>query len=405
MEEIKEVQEMKDEVVVEKEEITEDKPTPKPVDPMLEAKTELAKQICGIYNQCYQSVSKVAEGKALKAKFEAVENNLRRFKRNQQAALDVLNDKVEKARLAYNEAKREFEKISLEELDPSKYDDLVAPKEAEFNMLRNFKDAKVKNIQSLTYLITQMSAREKKQIPSLVHAQSVFVMLNLFRLYLETGEINILNASEETKAYLEENVPKVVNNELITSNLTAETPVEDIVNYFYSISQHSVDKHAERSRSSKDFVFKSIDKICEELNLQVLFPTGDMDPAEYELTVKANQLKLMERALTGKIITNPDGTQSKLVSKNAKEQIVELMKGVSPFMSGVTGILTEEFINNLPFRTEALEQNWKDSTNNVSNLVFSKVESKDTFFTHMLTAWLLFSTCTVDHIPMMLLYM
>lgn len=405
MEEIKEIQEVKDEVVVEKEELTEDTPTPKPVDPMLEAKTELAKLICGIYNECYKSVSKVAEGKALKAKFEAVENNLRKFKRNQQAALDSLEERVQKAKLECNAAKREFEKMALEELDPNKYDDLVAPKEAEYNMLRNFKDAKVKNIQSLTYLITQMSAREKKQIPSLVHAQSIFVMLNLFRLYLETGEINILNASEETKAYLEENVPKVVNNEFIVSNLTAETPIEEIVEYFYGISQHTVDKHAERSRSSKEFVFKSITNICKELNLQVEFPTADMDPTEFELMVKANQLKLMERALTGKIITNPDGTKSKLVSKTAKEQIIELMKGVAPFMSGVTGILTEEFIEGLPFRRESIEQNWKDSTNNVSKLVFNKVESKDEFFTHMLTAWLLFSTCTVDHIPMMLLYM
>ena len=404
MEEIKEVvQEVKDEVAVDEAAAIEEVRNAIESEPIENSnKKELVKDICELYGLCYKFSEEQLQGRNLKEKFEQLEQNLRKYRNVQEAALEKIKARRDEVKRKYEKAAKEFENMSLEVMDPSKYDSDVAPLESEYLALENFCNNKQKQIQGVKHITTKLFAKDKTQIPSIIHAQSILmcvrILQKVYDIIKTNSEVDFSDAENHITI-----AKKILENPAIVGDITAESDIETIVSYFTNVAQHSVDKQASISRESKKISFNIIDKICTELGIVTLEPIEEVEEVEKELMIKANQLKALETVLRGTKVKNPDGTFCSLPDTKQKGLIIDAMKHASIFLSDVSNIMDEKFLEQLPFKHDSIVSSYKDTVEKLSKTVFG--EEVDTVFRRQLVAWVLYSTSVIDKIPLLLLYM
>ena len=403
--EIKDVQETKEEVAVDetatimneiKEAISQE-----PIeDP---SKKELIKDICELYGICYSFSKDQLQGKALKSKFEQLESNLRKYRNVQEAALDKIRAKKNDVKAKLDKVKREFEIASLDKLDPSRLEKEVLPLEDEYISIDNFCTQKQRQIQGIKHITTKLFAKDKNQIPSIIHAQAVLMCVRILQKVHELMTKENVTDFTDSDKYISLGY-KILQNHSIIGSITKDSSIDDIITYFMPVAQHSIDKQANISRESKDVTFKIIDKVCEELNIISLEPSDDsITGLERELMVKANQLKSLETVLRGTKVKNPDGTFSSTPTGSQKSTIMEAMKHASLFLSDASALIDENFIDQLPFRHDMIGSSYKDTVEKFSKTVFG--EDCDPVFRRQVVAWVLYSTSIVDKISLLTLYM
>lgn len=401
MKEIKEMQQTTEEVTVDTiEEVKQDIDKEPIEDP---AKKELLKDIIELYGSCYKfSENQLKDNKVLRSKFEQLEKNLRKYRSVQEGALEKVRAKRDELKVKFDKAVKEFENQAIETLDPTKYDSDVAPIENEYLNTVAFCESKLKHIQGVKHITTKLFARDKSQIPSMIHAQSILMCIRILENVHEMMTKQNVTDFSGAEDYIKIGA-RILNSPALIGDITADTDIEKIVEYFLPISQHTVDKQASVSRDSRDVSFKIIDKVCEELKINVLEPTEEMPEEEARLLVKANQLKSLDTVLRGTKVKNSDGTFSELPNKDQKAMIIEAMKQASIFLSDVSALMSEEFINQLPFKHDGIAVTYKDAVDKVSKAIFG--EECDPVFRRQAVAWILYSTSVIDKIPLLILYM
>lgn len=368
-----------------------------------EERKKLVESILAVYKYCFDFSKQFLVGQELKNKYETVEKTMRHYRKIQENKLELVKKKLVVAEEEYKKAVREFEQMSLEELDPSKYDDLVAPKETEYQSLVNISNHLISIIQNVRMLTSKIFAKEKSQAMSIVHAHAIYLTLKVISSYIKDGHVEI---NDET--FTNDIIPSL---EYIKSNYAdifedfnnATTTIDDIVDLLHPIAEHSADQEAARSRKSKDMAFSAINKICEEYGVEVIKPENNVEGNDYEADVlyAANQTKALVQLTKCKPVKNADGTYSKYPKSNTEvAHIITAINEAKFFLSGITTIMSEEFISKLPIRDDSIRNVYMRDVTRLSKVIFGK----DDTALNILTAHILMSLIIVDQIPTLMLY-
>lgn len=398
-----------------KEEVTTDTPTPVEEEkaPFVSKpeKEELSKLFVEVFSTCYEEIDKVLEGKALRTKFEQIENSLRKYRRKEEELIKVVETKADLAKIAYEEAAKKFEQQALEELDPTKYETDVAPVEAEYVSLKRYYESKIKHLQSIKALTTKMFAREKSLIPSIKHAQAMLMSLMILRGYLMKGELEIVNADKpESVEKIKAAVENIFKHKALLGDFADRMPsLEEFTAYFNEITECSVDKSATRAKEGKEASFEMLNSICKELGIEVPEPdmSADIDPREVELIKVQNQLKVLEEGIRKNKVKQADGTY-KDVPKAMLPKIMECLRASSLFLNGdIMSLMDEKTIAEMPFRTTGLSVFYNTCLPGVATQLYKDMNTEERpvpeYLWKMSVSWLFISCCVIDTIPTILL--
>lgn len=377
-------------------------------DPYKEDKEKLTNEIVKIFTICYRNVEKSLEGKALRNKFETIEQTLRKYRKREEENLSKIQAELDNALIEYKTAADEFEKMALEELDPTRYETNVAPKEARYAGLKRLYETKHVHIQSIKNLCTKMFARDKSIIPTLRHGQAVLLTMLIIRTYLLNGELDLRNTdNEEDVKTITDAVKNIVESPALVGDFEALPELETFIEYFNSVAECSVDKSANRAKEGKDASFDLINKICTKYEIQTIAPekTDKMTDMEVEIIDFQNKLKLLSEAIKGKPIHNPDGTYSKPIPKSEYANIIDATRTAGLFLNGgALSLLDDVTINQLPFRAQGLQTFYRALTRGFAKSLYKDLEEKvPEYKWDMIVSWTLLSTSIVDHIPTLLL--
>lgn len=374
-----------------------------------ENKIELAKEFVKLFSICFKFASSALQGKALKEKFEIVENSLRKYEKKESENLKTLEEKVNTLREQYKAAARKFEAEAMTKLDPSLYDKEVAPIEQEYLVYKKHWETKIAHVQNIKMLKTRAFAREKSLIPTLQHSQAIITLVLIFRSYLVNGTLEIVYDEKdvETVKEIETTLSKIFESKYLKGEFTDIPTLDQFIEYFSDIVETQVDKAFVKAKVGKDNAFGLIDKLVEELHLPVI-PTdfqGDIDPKEVEIIELQNKLKLLEEVVRTEKYKNEKG-EIVALPKSTKATIVEATRACALFINGgVLSMLDEEMLKGLQFKEQGLANFYKVALPHVAGQLYanedmSKVD-KTTWY--MVVSWLFLSTSVVDTIPTLLL--
>lgn len=369
-----------------------------------DGRKKIVESILAVYKYCFEFSKGFLVGQELKTKYETVEKTMRRYRKAQESKLDVVRKKLGVSEAEYRKAVKIFEQLSLEELDPSKYDDIVAPKEAEYQSLVNISNHLSNIIQNVKMLTSKIFAKEKSQTMSIIHAHAIYLTLKIISSYIENGQVNIDDEKFTTDVL--PGLEFIKNNHVsVFGDFNKDTPIDTIVDFLHPIAEHSADQEAAKSRKGKDMAFSVINNICETYGVEVIKPEKvEGNETEYDVLYAANQAKALGVLAKGKPVKNPDGTYSRY-PKNDREiaSIVNAIAEARFFLSGITTIMSEEFISKLPIRDDSIRSIYTRDVDRLTKVVFNS-NVDDTTVLKLLVSHILMSLIIVDQIPTLMLY-
>lgn len=361
--------------------------------------------IVKIYGKCFNFSKDLLVGKELKNKFETVEKTIKTKRRNYEIKLEEIKKLVIETEKEYKKAVAEFENQAIEQLDPTKYDTIVAPVEEKYNRLFQAQNHFSTIVQGLKMEATSLFAKDKKMIPTLVHAHAIFLTLKIIVGGLN-GDINT-TSTNELDVYFNECLKNIRDNkEYFTEN--EELNIDNMVDLLYPVAQHSVDLSGVRARDMKKESFKIIDDFCEKYNIEYIKPDVNENDTndkklEKELLTKANQIKALQTVVKNKTVKNPDGSYTKLAVTDL--EIQDLMYGIreAQYSMNGLGLMDENFINNLPFRRDTIRNLLLGDIPRVTKILFNdKVDNLE----HItIVSTILMTLVVCNAIPRIILYM
>lgn len=386
---------------------------PKPVEVTPERKAVIA-AISDVYGICFHFSKEFLEGSTLKNKFESVEKHIKKIRANHENKLKMLDEKLAAAEKAYRQAVKKFENTSVEDFVPDMYDRDIAPLEDEYNRYLRLANNTRKFVQTMRHLGSGMFAKDKKYIPALIHAHTIYLTLkSIFSFVYNDSRVGAWDV--ETTERLNNALNTIKDNlNTVYGSMPVDSTIESIVEFLYPVAEHSSDKAATKSRIGKEESFKCIDDVCEKYGIEVVVPElkTSEDPAEQEaykmehdLLIKSNQLKALGELIKCKPARKLDGTFTDYPkTKSEAKEIAESCRMASLYLSDITMLMSEKFMAQLPFRRDSIKAVFVREVPLVVETLGYELTGDGLMKEKLLVADTLMSLCLVDQIPTMLLY-